>query len=147
MMQSVTPVARRNPVWKLMITEHDELMAYYLIYQLNVRSILQPEYVLLFLFTLSCHKLVMRWLNKKSCFFYTFTSEFYFDKLAFTLDAKRRLATFTSGRFRHLLKIDQPFSNYYFFLVKLNNRWWICDRLKPFASCRLRQILVASLTA
>ena len=30
---------------------------------------------------------------------------------AFTLDAKLRLATFASGRLRHLLKIGQPFKN------------------------------------
>ena len=37
--------------------------------------------------------------------------EFLLNKSAFTLDAKRRLATFASGRLHHLLQIGQPFIN------------------------------------
>ena len=58
-------------------------------------------------------------------------------------NANRRLATFANGRLRHLLKIGQSLNNN-FVLVSSATAREVCDQLKSFASCPLRQILAVS---
>ena len=45
---------------------------------------------------------------------------FFPSKSVFSLDAKRRLATFAGGCLRHWLKIDQPFKSNFVY-VELSN--------------------------